>query len=214
MCVRCGETKPYDDFVNDRTRNTGKFPWCKPCMNAARAQRKIRDAARPVQLPLEGMTAGRICPGCENPIDLLHPNRLYCSDSCKNRVRNWRTFGLEPDDYRQLIASNEGKCPICRKNVKRWVLDHNHDTGETTGATCSICNQSLLAYSGHDIEIAQRLVDYLRDPPIRELLGGPRYVGPEALEQMERMKGWRAARGPYSIGLASPPYVKKTPAAA
>lgn len=120
-------------------------------------------------------------------------------------MRGWRIFGLEPDEYRRLIASNRGLCPICKRKVKKWVLDHNHDTGETFGATCSMCNQSLLAYSRHDPEVARRLTDFLERPPIRVLFGEPRYVGPEAMEQMERAKGWRAARGPYSIGLAKTP---------
>jgi hypothetical protein len=120
-------------------------------------------------------------------------------------VRNWAVYGLLPDEFRALVASNDGKCPICKRVVKRWVIDHNHVTGEVTGVTCSMCNQSLLAYSRHELACAQRLVDYLRTPPLRAVLGEQRHVGPESMTELERIAGWRKTKG-YSIGLAKMPY--------
>lgn len=197
-CVRCDETKPVETFVNDRTRVSGKFPWCKACVMDRRRETKIEDAARE-RMPAQ--PGDRACPACLTSLNGMHAARVYCSTPCKDRARRWKTFGLEPDDYRKLVAATNGQCPICRRNVKKWVLDHNHHTGETTGVVCSTCNQSLLAYSGHDISIAQRLVTYLSSSPLRAALGEPRYVGPEALAQQERLAGWRKTKG-YSIGLA------------
>jgi hypothetical protein len=202
-CVRCDEAKPRDAFVNDRTRVTGKFPWCKPCVLEYRRETKARERATERPLAVAGE---RACPGCHKSLEGAHANRRFCSASCKDRVRHWRSFGLSPDDYRALIASNDGLCPICKRGVKMWVLDHNHETGEVTGACCSVCNQSLIAYSRHEVETARRLVAYLEDPPLPRILGERRYVGPETLDQIEREKGWRAARGPYSVGLSGKPY--------
>lgn len=202
-CVRCDETKSADQFVNDRTRSSGKFPWCKPCVMETRRGR--RDLEREQVKVLAG-PGERTCPGCLCSIEGQHRGRMYCSDSCKGRVRNWRTFGLEPDEYRVLIASNEGHCPICRRKPKKWVLDHNHSTGEVTGATCSVCNQTLLAYSRHDPEVVRRLLDYLECPPLTRVVGEVRWVGPEALSAKERAAGWRKTRG-YSVGMAQAPYL-------
>lgn len=193
--------------MNDRTRTSGKFPWCKQCVLATRQATKVREGAQ--ELP-PAQPGERSCPGCLLSLEGMHANRQYCSSSCKDRVRRWRTFGLEPDEYRSLIQSNDGRCPICLKRVKRWVLDHNHASGEVTGATCSICNQSLLAYSGHRVEIAERLAAYLRTYPLRTLLGESRYVGPETLNQLERAAGWRRHKG-YSVGLAQTPYKPEEP---
>lgn len=198
-CVRCDQVKPCEEFVNDRTRSSGKFPWCKPCVIDARRQATREDKLRVLPAAKPGE---RACPGCLKSLEGLHPNRLYCSTSCKDRVRQWGIYGLTPDEYRALIASNKGKCPICRRNAKKWVIDHNHATGEVTGATCSVCNQTLLAYSRHEVETAQRLLSYLLDPPLAKLFGGPRSVGPQALSQMERVKGWRKVKG-YSVGMAN-----------
>lgn len=203
-CVRCDETKPRDSFVNDRTRPSGKFPWCKECVLDSRRATKEQDKLRERVPAKDGE---RTCPGCLSSIEGLHSNRMYCGDPCKDRVRNWRTFGLEPDEYRALIASNDGRCPICARRVKRWALDHNHATGEVTGAICSVCNQTLLAYSRHDLSVAMRLVEYLRNPPLRGLLGEARYVGPETLDQLERIKGWRKTKG-YSVGMAQSAYLE------
>ena len=192
-CVRCGQSKPQAEFVNDRTRPRGKFPWCKPCVQATRVKKRQDDARRSPLVPLDGMEAGRTCPVCDVSLDGTHRNRRFCSESCKGKARRWSLFGLEPAEYRALIAQTGGKCPICRKNVRKWVLDHNHATGETTGATCSLCNTELLAYTYHDREIAARLLAYLDNPPVGVLFGEKRYVGPENISQLDRMWGWSKA---------------------
>lgn len=189
-CVRCGEQKEAAHFVNDRTRSSGKFPWCKPCVLESR--RDARKRPRLVQPTLDGIDDS-ICPGCEQPLGRVHANRRFCGDPCKEKVRRWKTFGLEPDEYRKLVAAQNGKCPICRKNVRKWVIDHNHATGETTGVTCQICNQALLAYTKHDPEVARRLAAYLDAPPVRAMFGERRYVGPEAVSNLDRMWGWAQA---------------------
>jgi len=67
--------------------------------------------------------------------------------------------------------------------VKRWVVEHNHVTREITGVVCHRCNIGLLAYSDHNPDIAQRLADYLKDYPARQLIGGA-YV-PEGIAKKE-----------------------------
>lgn len=186
-CVRCGETKNREQFVNDRTRPSGKFPWCKPCVTASRAGNRTR-----VHYPQLTIAGGeRMCPVCDASLEGAHAGRVFCNDRCKDRARNWRTFGLAVHEYRQLIEAQGGKCPICRRNVKRWVLDHNHETGETTGATCTNCNTQLLAYCYHKESIAENLRAYLENPPVRSMLGERRYVGPESISNLDRMWGWK-----------------------
>lgn len=198
-CVRCNEAKPADKFVNDRTRNSGKFPWCKLCVIETRAETKRQDATRQ---RVRAQPGERSCSGCLSSLQGMHHNRQFCSASCKDRVRRWRIFGLSPDEYRALLASNEGLCPICKREPKRWCIDHNHETGEVTGLVCSICNQSLIAYSRHEVETARRLLDYLENPPLSRVLGKRKTVGPAGMAQFEREEGWRKARGPYSVGLS------------
>ena len=181
-CTRCGTRKPGTSFVRDRTRVTGLFPWCKDCVRETRREDR---AVRVI-----GEEGERKCPGCLVGLEGTHANRLYCSVQCKDRVRRWHVFGLEPDEYRLLIASTGGRCPICEKKVKRWVLDHDHETGETTGPTCQMCNQNLLGYTYHDLDTARRLLAFLENPPVRAMFGERRYVGPDMVSQLHRMWAW------------------------
>lgn len=57
----------------------------------------------------------------------------------------------------QLLASQGGRCAICRRNAPKdrtWHLDHDHRTGHIRGVLCKTCNTGL----GH----FQDRVKYLR----------------------------------------------------
>lgn len=183
VCKHCGERKPKTAFSQDRSRaGRQHFPWCKACVSVYNKGRQ--------QTKWVGTSGERECPVCDTPLGGTKASRVYCSNSCKEKARRYRTFGLDPHEYRALITAQDGRCPICQKRVKVWALDHDHATGETMGVTCSICNHELLAYSYHDVEIARRLLAFLESPPVRVMFGERRYVGPEQLSQKHRMWAW------------------------
>jgi len=98
-------------------------------------------------------------------------------------------YGLSPTDFDRLTET--GRCPLCGVGVrKRWEIDHNHQTGATTGAVCSRCNQYLLTGSKHDVEIAKRLVEYLTVTPVERLLGEKRYGAPPGTSTKHRIWLW------------------------
>jgi len=185
-CSLCNESKPVELFVADSTRVSKRYPWCKDCVRAYRQERRI------VEHVGDG-TGGKLCYTCEKDITGTHANRRFCSDSCKDRASRWRAFGLTPTEYRALIEATGGRCPICQRRIRKWQLDHNHETGELTGAVCVQCNVGPLAHSRHDPAFAQRLVDYLTDPPVRSLFGEKRYTGPEQVSQLHRRWLWSGA---------------------
>jgi hypothetical protein len=189
-CRRCGELKEPVAFSRDRSRDSARFQWCKTCVNATRKEtRRDRHVGEP---------GSKECPVCLTPLGGTHAGRVYCSNSCKDKARRYRTFGLSPGEYRELHEATGGRCPICRKQVKVWALDHDHTTGETLGLTCSICNHQLLAYAYHDPEIVTRLLAFLQDPPVRAMFGERRYVGPESLSQLHRMWAWNGEPEPVA----------------
>lgn len=183
-CLRCHELKVRSDFPCDNTRPTGVFPWCKKChVIAQRGYKKIR---------ISNQSFGNECRNCKARLGDVHPNRRFCSSKCLSRFRRLKVFGLTPEDYQKLIQS--GTCPICYCKPKRWAIDHNHKTGETTGAVCTRCNMQLLMASKHDIELVKRLQAYLENPPVRVLFGTRRYVGTQATSQLDRMWLWTGTR--------------------
>ena len=182
-CSRCSLLKDKKtEFVRDKTRTSGFYPWCKQCH--VESQKKYGNPETNNALAVSG---AKTCPTCLREIS-GHANRVFCSASCKGRALRWKGFGLTPDNFRELTSS--GKCPLCLCNVTRWAIDHDHKTGESMGAVCQRCNQYLLAGAKHDIAVADRLLDFLKNPPIRRLFGQKTYVGPAGTSKMHRVWLW------------------------
>lgn len=38
ICTKCNDDKDVDEFGNDKTRPSGKFPWCKSCTKRHRTR--------------------------------------------------------------------------------------------------------------------------------------------------------------------------------
>jgi hypothetical protein len=69
----------------------------------------------------------------------------------QQRAQLLRKYGLNSEDYEQLLARQEGRCAICltrpqllkgRHGVvrRRLCIDHDHETGRVRGALCPRCN--------------------------------------------------------------------------
>lgn len=182
-CRRCSELKPKDDFVKDKTRPHGYFPWCKLCHSLK------QKAYNTFVVPEAELTGDGACLTCRRPLGGdAHFNRLYCSAKCKLRLQRLKLFGLTPDDFRKLTVS--GKCPLCNCNVNRWAIDHDHETGETMSPVCQRCNQYLLVGSKHRLAVAKALVEYLTESPVRKMFGERRYVGKQTSSNIHRMWLW------------------------
>lgn len=111
------------------------------------------------------------------------------ADRMKARVKtSQKVYGLAPDDRADLIALQDGKCPICGRGLDmdnrgrfgRTAHDHDHDLAREhdhlenqacpeclRGLTCGWCNRELLPRI--DLEAARRLVAYYENPPMARL---------------------------------------------
>lgn len=156
-CKRCRQAKSEDEFSRDSTRKTGRFPWCKSCqVEYARESKWQRDDA---------VKNGHVCPLCDTEIR-GHPNRRFCSQTCKDRARSLKArFGLTVEQFRLLIEEANGVCPICLESTQNWHVDHNHSTGEVTGVVCNSCNIGALSRTYHNPRYIRRLLDYVENPP-------------------------------------------------
>jgi|SRR5579864_829080 len=59
-----------------------------------------------------------------------------------------RQYGLTPEQYDAMLASQNGLCAICSRpeTSARWTrlsVDHNHTTKVLRGLLCHACNKSL-----------------------------------------------------------------------
>lgn len=90
------------------------------------------------------------------------------------------TYGVTPQQYRDIYIAQHGCCYICRKAVgknpddpkgrggRRLAVDHNHATGAVRGLLCSgstsanTCNRLIARYS---LAALKRAIDYLETEP-------------------------------------------------
>ena len=88
------------------------------------------------------------------------------------------TYNISFMDYRNMVASQNYKCPLCLKNeafmedyqlrnkakgyLGDLVVDHCHKSGKVRGALCQDCNRALGCFKD-DINILSRAIEYLEE---------------------------------------------------
>lgn len=180
-CQHCNKQKPLADFPQDKRRKDGVYPYCRVCH--VLKQKKYKSQR------VEGELNGKLCAMCLTPVR-GHLNRVYCRQGCRDRAASLKKkFNLSPEDYRMMLDACGGLCPICRSKTMKWAVDHDHTTGEVTAPVCTRCNVGLLAYSNHDAATAQRLADFLRNPPTRQVLGRMVIANMDYIEAQGRPSG-------------------------
>lgn len=114
------------------------------------------------------------CQGCG--AFLVGRQKKWCSSSCQKKEarRKWvkDVYGLSLEEYDTILAHQGYKCAICRKIPqpgKHFHIDHEHG-GHVRGLLCAYCNNRLVGRL-KEHSLAQRLADYLREPPAVAALG-------------------------------------------
>jgi len=99
-----------------------------------------------------------------------NPARVAKTDR-KGRLK--RLYNISLEDYDQILESQEGRCAICRRKPRKYLLavDHDHKTGVVRGLLCKMCNHRGLGAFKDSYEVVQRAADYLA--PTQALFGPP-----------------------------------------
>jgi hypothetical protein len=64
----------------------------------------------------------------------------------RRRAYQLKKYGLSLADYRAILDRQDGKCAICRddlKGDKNTHVDHCHSTGVVRGVLCNRCNLAV-----------------------------------------------------------------------
>ncbi len=119
-----------------------------------------------------------LCIGCGG--FLFGRQKKYCSSVCSKRVARaaWvlKVYGITLDEYDLILQEQGGRCAICNRAPRKdetFHVDHEHTSGgagKVRGVVCAFCNTRLIGRL-KDHEKAQRLADYLREPPAIRALG-------------------------------------------
>ena len=128
----------------------------------------------------EGITTGRPAPH-PGPRCSSHHRAIRKSRSSYSHGKYIEaTYNITSEDYSEIKERQGGRCAICRRATgatRKLAVDHDHSC--CPGATsCGRCVRSLLCKPcnrmlGHmrdDPEMAERVVNYLLDPPGKDYL--------------------------------------------
>jgi len=104
----------------------------------------------------------RGCCYCGEEISYQPTGGIPVCDVCRSVTpasyrRALRYYGLTPRQYIELFHSQGSVCAICKKNRKKMVVDHDHNTGIVRGILCDPCNKCLR----DDIWFHQEAIRYL-----------------------------------------------------
>lgn len=167
-CLHC--KRPMDES------RSGKAKFCSLDCNTTFHNKRKADEKYAVKV-----AARQPCRGCGGVIpESCRSNAVYCSRDCKERndhkLLNSRTtnlawrrrtyYNLLPGEFEALLASQDGKCAICRLDTwpgkyNKPHVDHDHETNRVRGILCHSCNVALGNF--HDrIDLLEAAIAYLR----------------------------------------------------
>jgi hypothetical protein len=132
-CTQCKQEKPLEDFAVATDKKSGRKSRCKKCdYLAAKARRTPEQSAK----------------------EKLHWKKY-------NRKRRQKRYGITPDEYDVLFASQSGKCAICKNaDSKQLSVDHCHITGKVRELLCTRCNLGI-GYFQDRTDLLLEAVQYL-----------------------------------------------------
>lgn len=129
---------------------------CGQCGESKAPSEFARDRQRP-----NGKNA--YCRACRN--EWAKANRQRYPDY-DHRSRLMRRYGITPEQYDEMLRSQDGRCAICRTDQpggngnRTFPVDHDHASGAVRALLCSPCNTAI-AFMGEDPARLREAADYL-----------------------------------------------------
>lgn len=73
-----------------------------------------------------------------------------------------KKYGVETDDYDNLVKNQENRCAICKElpTIRKLAIDHDHIRGKIRGLLCHKCNVGLGLFEDN-IAILKSAINYL-----------------------------------------------------
>jgi hypothetical protein len=116
------------------------------------------------------------------------------------RYRVVKEYGITPEQWMLIHASQGGICAICKKpiqtifdfslnpKVSRAAVDHDHKTGLIRGLVCQFPCNYILGHLHDSIMLFRACADYLENPPASKAFGEPVYTLPGKTGTKKRAK--------------------------
>jgi hypothetical protein len=175
ICPKCSKEKSFDCFYKSRNTKDRLRCYCKPCGIKQDKERKKR-YAETNSVPSWSRPETSICSKCKiekKGIEFtLAPTKSGLKNnctSCETQHRLLREYGIDLDQYVEMLKSQNHLCAICGQpettkqngEIKKLSIDHNHTTGEVRELLCTNCNTSLGGFKD-DLAILKSAIEYLK----------------------------------------------------
>lgn len=100
------------------------------------------------------------CKECLNELSRADYIRTGGERQRRSALKN--RYGLTPDSFAALLASQGGVCAICQgpPGKRGWVVDHKAGTNVARGILCNSCNVAI-GLLKEDPEVLQAAISYL-----------------------------------------------------
>jgi len=144
-CSRCKTVKRLEDFPPDNRMKLKKQSWCYDCHSGWRKENK----------------------------EYIRRKNKEWKDKNPHYALNWarkRNYGISPFDVERLFQNQGGMCNGCLRNlfeVRKWVVDHDHQSGKVRGLLCDDCN-IILGRARDEVTTLLRLASYLQPKEAEE----------------------------------------------
>lgn len=126
-CSSCKQEKPLDEFYRNKGTRDRLASQCKACSGLAG---EVFAKSHRKELSDKSCRLYRENP--EHQRTIARKSILKC------------VYGLEFEDYLQILLNQQNKCAICRKDfLKTPHVDHDHKTGKVRGLLCQECNHGV-----------------------------------------------------------------------
>ena len=152
-CPACNQTLCLDSFGTDRNRKDQKNVYCKACVMVSWHRRKHK------------MPKKKYNPEYSRNYRNNLNEEQKLKSSAQKRASFLRTrYGITPEQYDSMFASQDGKCAICERSIERKLMvDHNHINGIVRGLLCGPCNRFLgFIKADETARLAQNLLNYVK----------------------------------------------------
>jgi hypothetical protein len=181
VCTACGETKPLDQFYNQKHGLHGKTSRCAECCKSSVDRDALKEYHRQYYLENREEILARERERGKSPEHRAYKARKAREWAAENREQSRmssrryridRIYGLTVEEYDAILARG---CAICGTHAGRVVgkrveqeapparlcIDHDHANGKIRDALCHSCNTGLGSF-GDDIPRLQSAIDYLK----------------------------------------------------
>lgn len=188
-CTKCQVAKLLEAFCKHRISPDGHYPKCRDCRRiehqayvadpAVKARlatkAKARYADPKIKARQKAQTAVRLSDPVAREKHLECMRRIHRRNMQDPEYRQRRSddtllrrFGLTRADRETMLASQGGRCAVCRTDDppgehanRRWHIDHCHKTRRVRAILCANCNNAL-GFLRESVTTAEAMVEYIR----------------------------------------------------